>query len=41
MSRAQDTIEVIKSSLSLLLRYQGGPMDLKHANMIPPCTLVF
>jgi hypothetical protein len=41
MSRAQDTGEVTKSSLNiLLLCYQGGPIDRKHANMIPPSTLV-
>jgi hypothetical protein len=41
MSRAQDTREVIKSGLSLpLFRYQGGSIDLKHAHMIPPSTLV-
>jgi hypothetical protein len=40
VSRAQDTGEVIKSGIGLLLCYQGGPIDLKRANMIPPSTLV-
>jgi hypothetical protein len=41
MRCAQDTREVVKGSLSLLLlSYQGGPIDLKHVNMIPLSTLI-
>jgi hypothetical protein len=42
MSRAQDTREVVKSGLGLLplFLYQGGPLDLTRANMIPLSTLV-
>jgi hypothetical protein len=35
MSCAQDIEEIIKSGLGLVLfHYQGGPIDLKHANVI-------